>query len=49
MKKKSKKEECFICSICGEEHGLDNIYNVTVKKQEKKICKECADIIHGLV
>jgi hypothetical protein len=49
-KKKETEEEYDICCVCGEEHGLDNLHRIQVKKGERKICKECAsDIIHGLV
>jgi hypothetical protein len=49
MKKKKVEEKHNICSVCGEEHRLDNLHRIQVKKREKKICKECTDIIHDLV
>lgn len=49
MKKKKVEEKYDICCVCGEEHGLDAMHRIQVKKREKKICKECTDIIHGLV
>jgi hypothetical protein len=38
-----------ICCVCGEEHGLEDLHNIQVKGKGKKICKGCADIIHGLL
>jgi hypothetical protein len=55
MKKKDVKENRYVCCLCGEEHGLEGLHDIYVKGQEKKICKECiniirrSDIIHGLV
>jgi hypothetical protein len=49
MKKKLKDEKYSVCCVCGEEHGLGDLHDVVVKRQTKKICKGCADIIHGLV
>jgi hypothetical protein len=48
IKKKAKKEY-GVCCVCGEEHGLGDLHDIQLKKENKKICKECVDIIHGLV
>ncbi len=44
-----KDDGKYVCSICGEEHGLDNIHQLEIKGQSKDICKECATTIKGLV
>lgn len=41
-------EECYACVICGEEHGLDDIHQIEIKGEIKKICKGCAAAIKGL-
>ena len=45
----SSKEDNFICCICGEEFGLDDLHDVEVKGKTKQICDECVDTVHGLV
>jgi hypothetical protein len=35
--------------VCGEEHGLDDIDHVEIKGETKKVCKECATAIKGIV
>jgi hypothetical protein len=40
-------DDVYICCLCGEEHGLGDLQDIYVKEQEKKICKECVNIIHG--
>jgi hypothetical protein len=42
-------EDMYVCCVCGEEHGLDDIHKVEIKGEVKNICKECADTVHGLV
>ena len=42
-------EELYLCCVCGEEHGFDDIHEFEVKGQTKQICKECADTVHGLI
>ena len=49
MKKKNLKEKYDVCCVCGEEHGLGDLHDIKIKKKMKKICKECVDIVHGLV
>jgi hypothetical protein len=49
MKKKRSKEKHDICCVCGEEHGLDSLQTIPIRPRQKKICKECVDIIHGLI
>jgi hypothetical protein len=49
MEKNEKEEPRGICCICGEEHGLGDLRHIVVKKRGNKICRGCADIIHGLV
>jgi len=41
--------EHYLCCVCGEEHGLDDIHSVEVKGKPKNICKECVDTVHGLI
>jgi hypothetical protein len=43
------QEKGFICCLCSEEHGLDEIHQFEIKGETKNICKGCADIVHGLV
>jgi len=38
-----------VCLVCGKEHGLDDIHIIKIKGKEKKICKECATSIIGLI
>lgn len=38
---------CAICCVCGEEHGLDDIKHIEIKKDTKKICKGCVAAIKG--
>jgi hypothetical protein len=45
----TRQEEGFICCVCGEEYGLDEIHQIEIKDQIKNICKGCADIVHGLL
>jgi hypothetical protein len=40
---------CAKCCVCGEEHGLDDVDHVEIKGETKKICKECATSIKGIV
>jgi hypothetical protein len=35
--------------VCGEEHGLDDVDHVEIKGETKKICKECATSIKGII
>ena len=44
-----KTEECYICLVCGEEHGLDDIHHIEIKGDTKKICKGCATSIKGIL
>ena len=46
---KNEKERNFECCVCGEEHGIEDIYEFKVKEKTKQICKECADTVHGLI
>jgi hypothetical protein len=39
----------YMCSICGELHSADEMHDVNIKGKLKKICKECATAIKGLV
>ena len=41
-------EKCYVCCCCGEENGLDNLHNVKIKGENKKICKGCVTAIKGL-
>ena len=47
--KGEKIKENYVCCCCGEEHGLDNIYTVEIKGENKKICKGCASAIKGIL
>ena len=49
MKVKTISKNDYICAVCGEEHGLEDVHHVDVKGQTKVICKECATAIKGLV
>ena len=39
----------YVCAVCGEEHGLDDVHHVDIKGQPKVICNECATAIKGLI
>ena len=41
-------QEKYVCIVCGEEHGLDDIHHIKIKGKTKKICKGCASAIKGL-
>jgi len=43
------EEDLYLCCVCGEEHGFDDIHEVEIKGELKNICKGCADTVHGLV
>jgi hypothetical protein len=47
--KDTAHEKGFICCVCGEEFGLDDIHQFEIKGQAKNICQGCADIVHGLM
>jgi hypothetical protein len=36
------------CFCCGEEHGLDDLQDIKIKGESKKICKGCVTAIKGL-
>jgi hypothetical protein len=42
-------ESCAVCCVCGEEHGLDEIEHIETKSGPRKICKECAAAIKGIL
>jgi hypothetical protein len=46
---KKMKEKHHVCLVCGEEHGLDDIHNIEIHGENKKICKECAAAIKGII
>jgi hypothetical protein len=37
------------CLVCGEEHGLDDIHELDINGENKKICKGCATAIKGII
>lgn len=41
-------EEKHFCIVCGEEHGFDDIHELEINGETKKICKGCATAIKGL-
>lgn len=45
------EEPCYYCICCGEHHGLaeDKLLSFRIHGETKRICKECADTIHGLM
>jgi len=45
----SSKAGSFLCCLCDEEFGIDDLHDVEVKGKTKQICDECVDIIHGLI
>ena len=47
MKKITKDK--FTCPVCGEEHGLDEIHEFEENGETKKICKECATSVKGII
>jgi len=44
---KKEMDKCFVCSCCGEEHGLDDKHEVEIKGETKTFCKECVTAIKG--
>lgn len=42
-------DDCYICCVCSEEHGLGDLHDIQIKNETKTICKGCVDIIHGLI
>jgi hypothetical protein len=40
-------ETYMVCCVCGEEHGMDDIHEIEIKGENKKICKGCATAIKG--
>jgi hypothetical protein len=36
-----------ICCVCGEECNIDDLHEVDIRSETKKICNECVDTIHG--
>jgi hypothetical protein len=42
-------EDLYLCCMCGEEYSVDDIHEIEIKGETKNICKECADVVHGLV
>jgi len=38
-----------ICCVCGEECNIEDLREVDIRSETKKICNECVDIIHGLL
>ena len=42
-------EDIYLCCLCGEEHSYEDIHEIEIKGEKKSICKECADIVHGLL
>ena len=42
-------DNLYICCVCGEEHGFDDIHEIEIKGEIKNICRGCADTVHGLV
>jgi hypothetical protein len=44
-----KKGETDRCVCCGQEYRTEDTFEFLVKGRPKRICKECADIVHGLV
>ncbi len=45
----SNENDMYLCCVCGEEHGFDDIHEIEIKGDIKRICKECADTVHGLL
>ena len=41
--------DLYICCVCGEEHEEEKIHHIEIKDETKKICKECATAIKGLI
>jgi hypothetical protein len=42
-------DDKYLCSICGEAHDEDEMHELTIKGKPKKICKQCATAVKGLV
>jgi len=38
-----------LCCVCGEECNIEDLREVDIRSETKKICNECIDTIHGLV
>lgn len=37
------------CCVCGEVSDIEDLYEVDIRNERKKICNECVDTIHGLM
>jgi hypothetical protein len=37
------------CAVCGEYYDEGDTFEFLTKGRTKRICKGCADIVHGLV
>ena len=48
-RKSNTADDLYICCVCGEEHGFEDIHEIEIKGEMKNICKQCADTVHGLV
>lgn len=38
-----------LCCVCGEECNIEDLHEVAIRSETKKICYECVDTIHGLM
>jgi hypothetical protein len=39
----------YLCCVCREQFGLDDLQDVDIKGETKKVCDECVDTVHGLI
>jgi hypothetical protein len=47
--KSNPSNEKDICCVCGEECDIEDLHEVDIRSEIKKICDECVDTIHGLM
>ena len=43
------EDSSHVCLVCGEEHGLDDIHEMEINGETKKICKGCVAAIKGII
>lgn len=44
-----RKNQTYTCVCCGQEYPQEKTFTFLAKGRPKRICKECADIVHGLI
>ncbi|MBE3120739.1 MAG: hypothetical protein IMZ53_06010 [Thermoplasmata archaeon] len=45
----AQQDNTYVCCVCGEEYGANQIIETEIKGATKNICIGGADVIHGLI